>query len=272
MRRERSSILPAVVFSAAVHAVLLFLAWQYWPKTDQGGGTFGITPVTLVAQGPVGNTTAPVPETPEDMATPEPVPDEEPAVVAPPTPAPVPTPAPTKPSKPTPQVPTGNGSRAAPSDNSFLDQLSQSIRGGGGAKQSGGQRGPATPKQGTAVAATGGCLSANNPCPWKEGLGEKIERYWNPNCAVEGGDSVKLIAKVTFNADGFLVGEPEISDARSGRVFQVRNGEDANAGVSAAAAIRAYSAIRRILPYTGVPRELVGRRIVLNLNADKACG
>lgn len=272
MRRERTSILPAVLFSVLVH-LTVGLAIFFWPKTaDQGGGTFGITPVTLVAQGPVGNTTADVPETPEDFATPEPVPDAPPAVVTPPTPAPVPTPAPARSQpKPTSPATAGVGNRA-PADNSFLDQLSQSIRGGGGARTSGGAQGKPVARQGTPVAATGGCLSANNPCPWKEGLGEKIERYWNPNCAVEGGDSVRLVAKVTFNADGLLVGEPEISDARTGRVFKVSNAGEAGAGVSAAAAIRAYSAIRRILPYAGVPRELVGRRIQLNLNADKACG
>ncbi len=271
MRRERTSILPAVLFSVLVH-LAAGLAIYLWPKPDPGGGTFGITPVTLVAQGPVGNTAAPVPETPDEMATPDPVPEDDPAVVAPPTPAPVPTPAPTKSqTKPSPPAPAGTGSRA-PADDNFLTNLAQSLRGGGGAKTSGGQQGRATPKQGTAVAATGGCLSSNTPCPWKDGLGEKVERYWNPNCAVEGGDSVRLVAKVTFNADGFLVGEPEISDARSGRVFQVTNAGETGTSVSAAAAIRAYSAIRRILPYSGVPRELVGRRITLNLNADKACG
>jgi outer membrane biosynthesis protein TonB len=271
MQRERTSILPAVLFSALVHVVLLYLAWQHWPKANEGGGTFGITPVTLVAQGPVGNTTAPVPETPEDFATPDPVPEEDPAVVTPPTPAPVPTPAPTRSqTKPAPPATSGVGNRA-PADDSFLTNLAESLRGGGGARQSGGAQGPARAKTGTPVAATGGCLSANNPCPWKEGLGEKIERYWNPNCAVEGGASVRLVAKVTFNADGLLIGEPEISDARSGRVFQVKNTSESGASVSAAAAIRAYSAIRRILPYTGVPKELVGRRITMNLNADKAC-
>lgn len=271
MRRERTSILPAVLFSALAHVVLLGLAWYYWPKTDPGGGTFGITPVTLVAQGPIGNTTAPVPDTPEEAATPDPVPDEDPAVVAPPTPAPVPTPAlPKTQSKPSTQAPAGAGSRP-PADDSFFDRLAKSLPGGGGAQTSGGAQGKPAVKQGTPAGAAGGCLSASNPCPWKEGLGEKVERYWNPNCAVEGGSSVKLIAKVTFRADGFLKGDPEISDARTGQVFPIDNTSGTGSSVSGAAAIRAYSALRRILPYTGVPPELVGRRIVLNLNADKAC-
>lgn len=271
MRRERTSILPAVLFSALAHAVLLGLAWYYWPKTDPGGGTFGITPVTLVAQGPTGNTAVPVPETPEPLATPEPAPDEDPAVVAPPTPAPVPTPAPPKTQgKPSTSAPTGAGSRP-PADDSFLDNLAKSLPGGGGSRRSGGAQGKPVVKTGTPTAATGGCLSPGTPCPWKEGLGEKVERYWNPNCAVEGGSSVKLIAKVTFRADGFLVGDAEISDARTGRIFQVANTSETGASVSGAAAIRAYSALRRILPYAGVPPELVGRRIILNLNADKAC-
>jgi hypothetical protein len=268
MRRERTSYLPAVLFSALVHAGLLFLAWQYWPKTDPGGGTFGITPVTLVAQGPVGNTTAPVPDIPEDFATPEPVPDEEPAVVTPPVPAPVPTPAPAKSqTKPTAPAAPGMGNRA-PANDSFLDNLAQSLRGGGGAAKSGGPQGQPRAKPGTPTAATGGCLSADNPCPWKEGIGEKVQRNWNPNCAVEGGSSVQLVAKFTLNAGGYLVGDPEISDQR-GRVFDVTR--EAGASVAAAAAIRAYSAIKRSQPYDGVPRELVGHRIALRLNADKAC-
>lgn len=279
MRRERTSIAPAVLFSALVHAALLFAAWFYWPKTDPGGGTFGITPVTLVAQGPMGNTPAPVPDTPEEIATPEPVPDEAPAVVAPPTPAPVPTPAPaksqTKPvAKPT--APGVGSSRA--SDDDFLTSLSTSI-GGGGSKRSGGPQGRPVVKQGPTTAMTGGCLSASNPCPWKEGLGEKVERYWNPNCAVEGGSRVQLLAKLTFNAGGYIDGALEISDARTGRVILVADKRDTSqrvrqvdqTNVVNAAAVRAYSAITRVEPYSGVPPELVGRRIVLRLNSDKAC-
>lgn len=280
MRRERTSILPAVLFSALAHIVLLGLAWYYWPKTDPGGGTFGVTPVTLVAQGPLGNTTAPVPDTPEEAATPEPVPDEPPAVVTPPTPAPVPTPAPPKAqTKPSTPAKPGAGARAS-ADDSFLDNLSKSLQGGGGARTSGGPQGKPVAKPGPTTAATGGCLSPNNPCPWKEGLGEKVERYWNPNCAVEGGSRVQLLAKLTFNASGYIAGALEISDARTGRVILVADKRDLaqrvrqvdQTNVVNAAAVRAYSAITRVEPYGGIPPELVGRRIVLRLNSDKACG
>ncbi|MDQ0465111.1 hypothetical protein QO010_002895 [Caulobacter ginsengisoli] len=271
MRRERTSILPAVLFSALAHILLLGLAWYYWPRTDPGGGTFGITPVTLVAQGPVGNTPAPVPDIPEDISTPEPDPNEDPAVVTPPTPAPIPTPAPAKSqSKPTAPATPGVGNRA-PADNSFLDKLSQSLKGGGGATKSGGAQGPPRVKPGTPTAATGGCLSPTTPCPWKEGLGEAIQRKWNPNCAVEGGDSVRLVVKFTLTAEGLTRGEPEISDERTGKVFNVTDPGAAGSGVVAAAAVRAYSALKSILPYRGVPPELVGRRIAVKLNADKAC-
>ena len=89
------------------------------------------------------------------------------------------------------------------------------------------------------------------------GLAQLLERLWNPNCDVQGGDAVIVSVKFTVGDDGRLNGP-------------VRAGGQESSGnaVIAAAARRAIDAVHVAAPFGPAYRN---NSFTVNFNANKAC-
>jgi len=282
MTRDRDQLTPALIGSAALHALvaaLFMISWP-WAKELKVGS---VVPVKIVTNAPTTDV-RPAIEAPEEQtaavdepvpaqslqapAPPEPVPAPAPkAAPPPPAPTPKPTPpaptpkpapvaekAPTKP-QPTPAKPTP----ATKSTDVDLDRLLASVSGGrqAPAQKSSAVRGPArqeTARQ--ARPAVGAGLAANALA----GLSEELQRRWNPNCEVEGGREVQIRVTFTLGANGQVVG-----DVSAG-------GEERSANaVVQTAADRAIRAVYAAAPFRTLPREFYGERIAVKFNAREAC-
>ena len=89
------------------------------------------------------------------------------------------------------------------------------------------------------------------------GLGQLLQRLWNPNCDAEAGDSQVIPIKIQVDFEGRV--------SRS-----VNRGLcDTNAsGPHVAAACRAVDAIHRAEPY---PEQYRGQTFTINFDAKTAC-
>jgi len=89
-----------------------------------------------------------------------------------------------------------------------------------------------------------------------QGLQQLLERLWNPNCSVEGADSVVVPVKFTVGPSGRVIG-------------RVAAGEGSSADpVVFAAARRAIDAVHEAEPYGSDYRD---QSFTVNFDAAKAC-
>jgi len=87
-------------------------------------------------------------------------------------------------------------------------------------------------------------------------LPELLERLWNPDCRVAGGDTVIVPVKFTVGDDGRVLGWAAPEQAPS------------SDPVAFAAARRAIEAVRRAEPYAAAYR---GKTFTVIFDAKKAC-
>lgn len=264
MMRERI-LSPAMAGSAALHlavALALLISWP-WAKTIRIGS---VVPVNIVANGPQTNL-RPAVQAPEEQAaqTEVPAPDA-PAETVTPEPAPTPTP-PTAKAQPAPAAkseqpsPIAKAKPKKPSNSDMdFDALLASINKSGksaGAERANAQKGASRAETSTqARPDLGSGLSASALA----GLADELQRRWNPNCEVEGGQDVQIRTTFTLGPTGQVIGDVR-SDIRGGGA----------SGVAQAAAERATRAVYAAAPFRNLPRDLYGQRIAVNFNAREAC-
>ena len=255
---RRVEVSPAALGSIAFHGAVALALMITWGSRDLKVGA--VVPVNIVSHAPDLDTRPAQQAEAAQTAmaeTPEPEPQPEPA--PPPPPAP-PEKAPAKPVEkapaPTPPKPQPKPKPAEPSLD--LDALAASLtRPARNTPQRATQRGPT--RQETALAAretTGTGLAAGAAL---QGLAEELQRRWNPNCAVEGGQDVVVKVDFLLGAGGQVVGNV---------ASQIQGPRDP---VSQAAADRAVRAVYAAAPFRGLPREFYGDRIKVTFNAREAC-
>ena len=184
----------------------------------------------------------------DPVPPPEPVKGVEPVKPPPPKPRPIPVVAPARsaPAKPTAAKPDLN-----------LDALEASLA-----------KSPRSAPPRPAFARRGPSRAETAPRPRvdagqgvsqsdKAGLSELLNRLWNPNCSVEGGDAVTVPVTFTVGEDGRVVGRV----SAGGR-------EAASDPVVFAAARRAIDAVHQAEPYAAVYRHNAFR---VNFDAKTAC-
>ena len=258
--RRRGSLTPAFLAAVALHiglfaAVILLGRPQPVPMGDavpinivSSAPTTDSRPAEAAAQTQTAQVETPVPQA--KAPTPPPAP---PQPTLEPTPAPVkaaraqPTPTP---AKPAPAV------KAQPAKPAFsLDALQASITRAARAQ-------PARP----AFAARGPTRAETAPQARVDagqgvsqsdlqGLQQLLERLWNPNCSVEGGEAVIVPVKFALGDDGAVIGRVTDRAASSDPVVF-------------AAARRAIDAVHQAEPYAAPYR---GKSFTVIFDAQKAC-
>ena len=217
-------------------------------------------PVARAAQVETPTPRAPPPEpapSPPPKATPSPL-KRTPPTPAPPKPAPTPKPA-TKPvPRPVAPSPPVKATRAvkAPATSSLdLDALQLSLARTARPsppRPSFAERGPTRVQAAPQTAAAPGISREE-----QAGLSQLLNRLWNPNCSVEGGDAVLVSVTFTVGYDGRLAGRVNAG----GR-------ESSPDPVVATAARRAIDAVHAAEPYQATYR---GAPFRINFDAKKAC-
>ncbi|MBV9996436.1 MAG: energy transducer TonB [Caulobacteraceae bacterium] len=248
--RQRDNLAPAFVAAALLHLALLALA-IFLPNRPPMLPIGSSVPITLV-------TSDKTTDTRQAVQAPEPSP-------AAPTQAPAPelappsfgAPPPTKAVQQKPVSPQPS-QRPAPAEKPFdfnrLQNIIDKAQRASGQPSSSAARGPARPETAEQARPDAGQGVSQSDLA---GLSQLLERLWNPNCDVPGGDAVKLQVKFTVGLNGNLLGRPSAGGAES----------SANA-VVAAAALRALDAVRQVQPYQ---EPYYGRSITVNFNAKEAC-
>ncbi len=87
-------------------------------------------------------------------------------------------------------------------------------------------------------------------------MSQLLNRLWNPNCSVEGGDAVLVSVTFAVGSDGRVIGRVNAS------------GRESADPVMAAAARRAIDAVHAVEPYQAVYR---GATFRINFDAKTAC-
>jgi outer membrane biosynthesis protein TonB len=276
---KRREISPALMGSVALHtavAAALLISWRH-PRDLKIGA---VVPVTIVSNAPPADLSPaieapeaqtaqveqPTPEAPPEPVPPAPTPAPQPpapqpapAKPQPPAPKPVATPKPAPTPIPTPKPPPKPQPPTKAEKSLDLDALAASVSKlskPSGAKASSAANGAARPETATqARTGQGAAVSAAA----MNGFIEDLQRRWNPNCGVQGGRDVTVRATFQVGSSGQLASD----------VATQANGP--NPPVTAAAAVRAASAIQAAAPFRSLPREYYGQRISVNFNAREAC-
>lgn len=271
---RRVEVSPAAIGSLALHVGVAVALMVSWGSRDLKVG--GAVPVTIVSsapdadlrpavQGPEEQPALAETPAPEAPPTPEPpAPEPTPAPPAPKAAAPAPKAAPPAPkAAPTPKAPAPKATRPAPKpveeSTDFLASLEQSLaksRPAGG-RPSPAPKGAAQPETSRTPRSTAGAGLAAGAA--LTGLAEELQRRWNPNCEVEGGQNIRVRVTFTVGVGGQVVGNasPSIEGPRT--------------PVAQAAAERAVRAVYAAAPFRSLPREYYGERIAVNFNAREAC-
>jgi len=247
-RRRDDSLTPAFLTALALHLGLL--AWITFFGQQPSIMPMGTAvPITIVATGPVTDSRrAEAAKTVQEAQTPTPVDQAKPPEQAPAQARATPAPQP----KPTPTV------KPRPATDAFsLDALQASIAKSGHAAPAR----PALAKRGLAQIETdlqaridaGRGVSQSD----QQGLQQLLQRLWNPNCAVAGGDSVMVPVRFRIGPDGQIASQV----SAGGR-------ESSSDPILAAAARRAIDAVHQGAPYAAVYR---GQIFTVNFNAKLAC-
>ena len=259
--RRRDSLTPAFLAAVALHialfaAVIFFRGSMPIPAGD-------VVPINIVSSAPVTNS-RPAQVAPQTQAAQveTPVPQEKAPVppLAPPTPAPPePAPAPVKAEKaepaPTQPAPTAKPTPAKPAKPDFLDALQASIARANSKtppRPAFAARGPARAETAPVARVDAGQGVSQSDM---QGLQQLLERLWNPNCSVEGGEAVIVPVKFTVGDDGRVVGR--VTDRAS-------SGDP----VAYAAARRAIDAVHQAEPYAEPYRN---NTFTVIFDAQKAC-
>jgi outer membrane biosynthesis protein TonB len=241
---DHDNRLPALAAAVALHAGIFALA--LWAPSRPPPPLFGASvPINLVSSGPPASA-APAQPAPQVQAaqTPAPTPQAPPQPAAPE----VPLPAFTQPAQPTHAAPAG------PVDLNRLQQMIQSAQHASGEKTSSARRGTVKAQTNPNV----GAGAAQGPSASQlAGLEQLLERLWNPNCDVPGGDTVKLKVRFTVGLNGNLIGDPDAGGL-----------EQSGGAVVSAAARRAVDAVRQAEPYA---EPYYGQAITVNFDAKEAC-
>jgi type IV secretory pathway VirB10-like protein len=135
-----------------------------------------------------------------------------------------------------------------------LQSIIDKARHSSGAPTSSAARGPARPETAAQARPDAGQGIAQSDML---GLQQLLERLWNPNCDVPGGESVRLQVKFTVGLNGALIGRPSAGGA-----------ENSANTVVAVAARRALDAVRQAQPYA---ESYFGQPITVNFDAKEAC-
>ncbi len=277
-RRSSSSLSPALVASALGHVAVLAAALIAWPWMSKDMQFGKVVPVTLVTDGPAAEM-APALQAP----TPAPAMAEAPVETAPPEPAPIspapPTPVASAAPKPTPQTKANQAKptpalKAAPSTAQSkpaklgldLDALLASVNSSNQrptARESLGQQGANRPK--TALQAQEGHGSDDHlASSEKDALSDKLQKLWNPNCQIVGGEGIIVRVHVRLTPQGFLAAPPDLPDRETI--------QSSGNPILIAAAARALSAVGRGQPYTDVltpDHYPAWREMILKLSPQK---
>jgi outer membrane biosynthesis protein TonB len=256
---RRVEVSPAALGSIAFHGLVALALLITWGSRDLKVGS--VVPVNIVSNAPdVDARPAVQAEQTQSAMTEEPVPEAPPEPAPPP---PQPTPAPPQPiaEKPVQKAPAPTKTPAKPAEKSFdLDALAASLTKparNAPQKPSAAQRGANQAETATtARQTTGSGLAAGAAL---QGLADELQRRWNPNCDVEGGQNVVVKVNFLLGVGGQVVGEVA-SDIQGPRN-----------PVSQAAADRAVRAVYAAAPFRGLPREFYGDRIKVTFNAREAC-
>ena len=263
-RRREDSLTPAFLAALILHAGLfVWFAFVAKPTGIMPAGA--AVPITVVSSAPVTDSRkAEAAPTVREAQTPTPVeaagpPEPAPSLVRPalPKPAPPTTTAKSAPVKPVALKPAAMAKPQPAAIALNLDALQASLA---RSTQSAPAR-PAFAKRGMAQIETdlqarvdaGRGVSQSD----RQGLQQLLERLWNPNCGVEGGDGVVVPVRFHIGLDGRV-------DSRV-----AAGGREASADpVLAAAARRAIDAVHQGAPYGAVYR---GQIFTVNFNAKSAC-
>ena len=273
------SVGPASLAAALVLHIALFAAFMLAVKPNVIP-TGAAVPITIVSDAPSEPAKAEIAPAPQAAQTEEPTPRAPPPEPAPPpraapapsrptppkpvpprpaptarpTPKPVPRPV-AKPVETPPPVKPARMAKAPASTSLDLDALQLSLARSTHAappKASFAERGPARAQAAPRTAAAAGISREE-----QAGLSQLLNRLWNPNCSVEGGDAVLVSVSFTVGYDGRLTGRVNAG----GR-------ESSPDPVVATAARRAIDAVHAAEPYQATYR---GAQFRINFDAKKAC-
>jgi outer membrane biosynthesis protein TonB len=255
---RRVEVSPAALGSIAFHGVVALALMISWGSRDLKVGA--VVPVNIVSHAP--DLDARPAQQAEEAQTamaetiePEPLPE--------PAPPPPPAPPETSAAKPVEKAPAPAPEKPKPKreESSLdLDALAASLTKPSRntpQRPSAAQRGPSRSETALAARETTGTGLASGAA--LQGLAEELQRRWNPNCAVEGGQDVVVKVDFLLGAGGQVVGNV------ASQIQGPRN------PVSQAAADRAVRAVYAAAPFRGLPREFYGDRIKVTFNAREAC-
>jgi hypothetical protein len=259
--RRRSDLSPALIAAAALHVALFaFITLTVKPSTMTAMGA--AVPITIVADGPVSDS-RPAEAAPQaqaamaDIPTPAAKPPQPDA--APPKAAPTP-----RPPAPTAELPDRAQTRATPATNApaskpafSLDALKASIAREAHLaprRAASGLQGPTRAETAPQARVDAGQGVSQSDMQGLQGL---LERLWNTNCHVEGGDAVIVPVRFVVDPQGRVAGR--ISGG----------GEESSSNpVVFAAARRAIDAVHEAEPF-GAPYR--GKGFTVIFDAKKAC-
>ena len=260
MAAPRQSKAPAFVAAVLLHALVLALVLFVPSRAPKPIGSS--VPINIVSSAPYTDT-RPAVQAPQTQAAqaPQPVPAAKPQPPAP-VPAAVPAftetkPQPVKAERPVPaQQPSVKAAQPAskPFDFDRLQQIIANAKHNAGAQASSAQRGPARAETAPQARPDAGQGVSQSDLV---GLEQLLERQWNPNCDVPGGESVKLKVRFLVGLNGDVLGRPNAGGL-----------ENASDPVVAAAARRALDAVHRVAPYAA---PYYGQTITVNFDAKEAC-
>jgi outer membrane biosynthesis protein TonB len=271
----RDNRLPAIAVAVLLHVALLaFLLVAPPSKPPPAIGSS--VPVNIVSSEPTDSRPAVQAPQVQAAAAPQPqpqAPPQPPAPVPAPTPSfshtePRPTPAPPRPApvqqavrpaphpvrpQPAPAV-AATPRPAAPSvDFNRMQQIIDNARRNAGAQASSAPRGPARPETAQQARPNAGRGVSQSDLL---GLEQLLERLWNPNCGVAGGNQVKLKVRMVVDLSGGLLS------------VSAGGAEGSGDPVIAAAARRAIDAVQQAAPYS---QPYYGQTITVNFDAKEAC-
>ena len=272
------SVGPASLGAALVLHLALFAAFMLAVKPNVIP-TGAAVPITLVSHAPSEPAKAEPAPAPEAATTPEPTPQAPPpeptpppkTAPAPPRPLPprpaqkpTPTPKPTPKLSPRPEpkpdetpkpVKPAPAAKAQAKTALDLDALQLSLARAPHAaapRPSFAERGPTRAQAAPQTTAAPGISREE-----QAGLSQLLNRLWNPNCSVEGGDAVLVSVSFTVGYDGRLTGR-----------VNAGGHESSPDPVVATAARRAIDAVHAAEPYQATYR---GAQFRINFDAKKAC-
>ncbi len=261
---------PSLAASVALHVLVVAVIIVLGRPVLKMAGVS--VPINIVATGPVTDSRAaeqaprtqaaateqpvaqapPTPPTPAapTPAPPQPTPSRAVAKPLPVKPSPArdvaqPTPAPTRPAKaqPTPAA------QPAFDLNRLQDSINHSVASAKAAKASSAPRGPTRAETAPqARPAVGQGISTSDI----EGLGQLLNRLWNPNC---GTNPIDLDVRIVVDQNGHVQADAGGQDHSPDSAI-------------AASAIRAKSAVHKVEPYDPKYR---GQSFMIKFDASKAC-